>query len=239
MSSQQRRYTLIDHGLMRFDALLRQHHAKSQRISSPEPDHTPGNKPESSPDDRAAGADGHPGASAPETVMTQAQRRHAAGLMRVNHAGEVAAQALYDGQSLLARSPSVREALQASALEERAHLQWCRARLNELDDAPSRLDRLWYTGSFAIGMAVAARGDEISLGFVAQTEQQVVQHLRGHLRKLPSEDVRSRANLEQMVVDEERHGAQALARGGRVPGLLGRIAMRIAAKVMTRTSYRF
>lgn len=165
-------------------------------------------------------------------------RRRSARLMRVNHAGEVAAQALYLGQGLLARDPGVRRALDAAAAEERAHLDWCRRRLSELDARPSRLDPLWWAGSFAVGAAVGAAGDASSLGFVAETESQVVDHLARHLRRLPRDDYRSRAICHRMMDDERRHGTSAAQAGGRPLPTPIRLMMRAAAGVMTTTAYR-
>ena len=165
-------------------------------------------------------------------------RRLSARLMRVNHAGEVAAQALYLGQGLLARDPEIRRALDSAAGEELAHLDWCRRRLSELGARPSRLDSFWWAGSFAIGAAAGAAGDAISLGFVAETERQVADHLAGHLRRLPRKDHRSRAICRRMMDDERRHGTRAVEAGGqRLPAPI-RIMMQAAAKVMTVTAYR-
>ena len=168
----------------------------------------------------------------------QRARRRSAGLMRVNHAGEVAAQALYLGQGLLARDPGVRRDLEAAAAEERAHLDWCRRRLSELDARPSRLDPLWRAGSFAIGAAAGAAGDAWSLGFVAETERQVADHLARHLRRLPRDDHRSRAICRRMMDDERRHGTRAVQAGGRRLPPPVRLMMRAAAGVMTTTAYR-
>ena len=169
--------------------------------------------------------------------LTDAERRHAAGLMRVNHAGEVAAQALYLGQAAVARDDSVREHLLAAAGEERDHLAWCESRLSELGEGPSKLDPLWYAGSFAIGALAGLAGDRWSLGFVEETERQVSEHLRGHLEKLPGEDARSRAIVEQMRQDEERHGKDAADAGAaKLPRPVQEI-MRGVAKVMTRSAY--
>lgn len=169
--------------------------------------------------------------------LTERERRLSAALMRVNHAGEVAAQALYEGQALGARQDDVGERLREAAKEEADHLEWCAQRLEELGAAPSRLDPLWYAGSFLVGLAATARGDAASLGFVAETERQVVEHLRGHIERLPRTDHRTRAILRQMMRDEARHGAAALAGGGRPPPLPVRMAMRLTAKVMTKTAY--
>jgi 3-demethoxyubiquinol 3-hydroxylase len=159
-----------------------------------------------------------------------------AGLMRVNHTGEICAQALYSGQSLFARDPVVREALQSAAAEERDHLAWCRARLDELGARPSLLDPLWYVGSFGIGVVSGLAGDRWSMGFLAETESQVERHLQGHLDHLPSTDARSRAVVEQMRVDEARHGQTGRDLGARELPLAVKIAMRIASRVMTRTA---
>ena len=158
--------------------------------------------------------------------------------MRVNHAGEVAAQALYLGQGMLARDPEVRRALDSAAGEERAHLDWCRRRLSELSAKPSRLDPFWWAGSFVIGAVAGAAGDAPSLGFVAETERQVVDHLARHLRRLPRDDYRSRAICRRMLDDERRHGTRAVEAGGRPLPALVRIAMRVASGVMTTTAYR-
>jgi ubiquinone biosynthesis monooxygenase Coq7 len=165
------------------------------------------------------------------------ERRHAAALMRVNHAGEVCAQALYSGQALVARDPKVREALQAAGSEERDHLAWCRERLRELDSRPSLLDPFWYAGSFALGVASGLTGDRWSLGFLAETEAQVEQHLTGHLDRLPAGDDRSRAILTQMRDDENRHGETGRRLGGADLPAPVKAAMRAFSKVMTRTAY--
>jgi ubiquinone biosynthesis monooxygenase Coq7 len=157
--------------------------------------------------------------------------------MRVNHTGEVCAQALYSGQSLFARDERVREALRTAASEERDHLSWCRKRLGELQSRPSALDPLWYAGSFGLGMLSGAAGDRWSLGFLAETEAQVEKHLDGHLGRLVPDDARSRAVIEQMREDESRHGAVGRALGGDELPLPVRLAMRMASKVMTRTAY--
>lgn len=178
-------------------------------------------------------------ADADSAGLKAPERHHAAGLMRVNHAGEVAAQALYHGQSLFARTPEIRRHLLHAAAEERDHLDWCAQRLQQLGEGPSRLQPLWYGASFAMGALAAVIGDRWSLGFVEETEKQVVQHLEGHLQKLPRQDQSSRAILEQMRVDEARHGAEARAAGGTDLPLPVRLAMRGVARVMTRTAYWF
>ena len=163
--------------------------------------------------------------------------RRVAGLMRVNHAGEICAQALYSGQALVARDPQVRAALQVAAAEERDHLAWCRQRLRELDARPSVLDPFWYAGSFAMGLVSGAAGDRWSLGFLDETEAQVERHLDGHLERLPEDDARSRAVLEQMRDDERRHGAMGRELGAAELHPAVKAAMKIASRVMTRTAY--
>ena len=158
-------------------------------------------------------------------------------LMRVNHTGEVCAQALYSGQALVARDPSIRRALQLAASEERDHLAWCRDRIGQLGSRASVLDPLWYAGSFAWGVASGLAGDRWSLGFLAETEDQVERHLDGHLERLPGDDHASRAIVRQMREDEARHGATGRALGGReLPGPV-KAAMRAAARAMTGTTY--
>jgi ubiquinone biosynthesis monooxygenase Coq7 len=158
--------------------------------------------------------------------------------MRVNHAGEIAAQGLYHGQALLARDPQTREMLLAAGREETDHLAWCEARLAELADRPSRLDPLWYAGSFAIGLLAGLVGDRTSLGFVTETERQVEQHLEGHLERLPASDERSRAILTQMRDDEVRHGEQAQRAGGVELPLPVQQLMHTTGRIMT-TAARF
>jgi 3-demethoxyubiquinol 3-hydroxylase len=174
----------------------------------------------------------------PGDGLDAAARSHAAGLMRVNHAGEVAAQALYHGQALTARSPRTREHLLAAAREEAEHLHWCETRLRELGDQPSRLEPLWYAGSYAIGAATGLAGDRWSLGFVEETERQVSEHLDEHLRQLPERDARSRDIVRRMRDDELRHGAEASAAGARtLPEPVRRLMRRVAA-VMKFSAYR-
>ena len=163
--------------------------------------------------------------------------RVSAGLMRVNHTGEICAQALYSGQALFARDDRVRAALQGAAAEERDHLAWCRGRLKELDAQPSALDPLWYAGSFALGVVSGIAGDRWSMGFLAETEAQVERHLEGHLDRLPADDARSRAIVTQMRDDEARHGSMGRALGAAELPLPVKAAMRMASRVMTRTAY--
>jgi len=157
--------------------------------------------------------------------------------MRVNHTGEVAAQALYHGQAFVARSTATRELLLKAAREESDHLAWCETRLTELQSRTSYLNPLWYAGSFAIGALAAAFGDAMSLGFVAETERQVEGHLDDHLARLPPKDSRSRAILEAMRADEIEHGAAARAAGGKDLPQSARALMTHTARVMTRTAY--
>lgn len=179
-----------------------------------------------------------PGESAPLPDLDARERRHAAGLMRVNHTGEVCAQALYDGQAALARDPATRAHLQTAAGEETDHLAWCAGRLRELDDRPSLLNPVWYAGSFAIGALAALAGDRWSLGFVVETERQVEAHLGEHLDRLPKADARSRAILAAMRTDEARHADNATARGGaRLPFPVPSL-MRCASGVMKAVAYR-
>ena len=187
----------------------------------------------------AEGTRPNPAAGMPSPKLDDAARRHAAGLMRVNHAGEVAAQALYQGHALAARSADVREHMLEAAAEERAHLAWCEERLAELRSAPSRLDPLWYAGSFAIGALAGLAGDRWSLGFVEETERQVSEHLRGHLDQLPEEDAKSRAIVSAMRADEERHGAEAVAAGAQPLPRPVQDLMRAVARVMTKSAYWF
>jgi len=172
-----------------------------------------------------------------EFVLDDAEIAASARLMRVNHSGEVAAQALYQGQALTAREPRVAAAMHAAAGEEMDHLAWCEQRIRELNGRTSLLNPLWYLGSFAIGALAGAVGDKVSLGFVAETEKQVESHLRGHLDRLPAADERSRAIVTQMTHDEAAHGAEAASLGGgALPGPL-RLAMGLTSKLMTVGSY--
>src|SRR5487761_351662 len=175
------------------------------------------------------------GSAAPE--LSPDERRRAAALMRVNHAGEIAAQALYHGQAIAARSETTRRMLLDAAREETDHLAWCESRLKELDSRPSLLNPLWYAGSFFIGALAALAGDRASLGFVVETERQVEGHLDEHLGRLPVADLRSRAIVQQMRTDEVAHGANARAAGGMELPVPVRALMRHTARVMTGTAY--
>jgi 3-demethoxyubiquinol 3-hydroxylase len=179
-----------------------------------------------------------PGAAIPDAELTGEEKRHAAGLMRVNHTGEVCAQALYAAQALVAGDASVREQFAQAAREEEEHLAWTKGRLDELGSRTSLLNPLWYAGSFAIGVAAGMAGDAVNLGFVVETERQVEEHLTGHMDRLPPQDARSRAIVEQMRDDEARHGALALAAGGTPLPFPVRGLMRMAADVMRAVAYR-
>ena len=180
----------------------------------------------------------NPGESEADVVLDEAERRHAAGLMRINHVGEVCAQALYVGQAAVARDPATRAQLQAAAQEETDHLAWCADRLRELDSRPSLLNPLWYAGSYAIGLAAGLRGDGWNLGFVVETERQVEAHLDEHLQTLPEADARSRAILRTMKDDEARHADHAEAAGARpLPQPIPRL-MAAASTLMKAVAYR-
>jgi ubiquinone biosynthesis monooxygenase Coq7 len=179
----------------------------------------------------------NPAAEIPNADMTASAKATSAALMRVNHSGEVAAQALYYGQALTASSEGTRSTLLKSAAEEGDHLAWCAERIRELGSHTSYLNPIWYAGSFAIGALAGLTGDRNSLGFVAETEEQVEQHLATHMSRLPTEDQRSRAIVSQMSEDEREHGRTALASGGGpLPQIIRRL-MRSSARVMTSTSY--
>ncbi|HXI48204.1 MAG TPA: 2-polyprenyl-3-methyl-6-methoxy-1,4-benzoquinone monooxygenase [Steroidobacteraceae bacterium] len=170
-------------------------------------------------------------------ALGEADRLESARLMRVNHSGEVAAQALYQGQALTARDPKVKSAMDQAAAEEIDHLAWCEQRLRELKGKTSLLNPLWYFGSLSIGAFAGALGDHASLGFIAETEKQVESHLRDHLGRLSAKDSRSRAILEQMTHDEVQHGAKAASMGGKALPFPIIWAMRATSKLMTRGSY--
>jgi 3-demethoxyubiquinol 3-hydroxylase len=174
-----------------------------------------------------------PAAHGGERALQESERLESIRLMRVNHAGEVAAQALYRGQALGARDSAVSDAMRRAAEEEMDHLAWCEQRLSELDGRTSVLNPLWYAGSFVIGAVAGAFGDRASLGFITETERQVESHLNDHMQRLPETDRRSRRILEQMADDEVRHGAMALALGGKELPTALRDAMRLASRVMT------
>jgi ubiquinone biosynthesis monooxygenase Coq7 len=177
-------------------------------------------------------------ATQPEAELAEQERTHSVELMRINHVGEVCAQALYSGQSFTARNESVRAELELAAKEETDHLAWCEQRLNELGGRKSLLNPLWYGGAFALGAVAGALGDKWNLGFLAETERQVEAHLDGHLQQLPEQDARSRAIVEQMKVDEAKHAQTALDHGGAPLPLPVKLAMRFAAEVMRKTASR-
>ena len=179
-----------------------------------------------------------PGASLPDADLTAEERRHAAALMRVNHTGEVCAQALYAAQALVARDAGVRAHFAAASRDEEDHLAWTRARLAELSDRPSLLNPLWYAGSFAIGTLAGLAGDRRNLGFVVETEAQVEQHLTTHLDRLPAQDAKSRAIVAAMRDDEARHGMTARDAGALPLPRPVRDAMRMTANVMKAVAYR-
>jgi ubiquinone biosynthesis monooxygenase Coq7 len=210
-----RRYTLADRLIEHADQILRTL--------------TPNNQ---------AALRANPGSALPVAELNPEQRREVAGLMRVNHSGEVCAQALYHGQALTARLPTVRQEMERAALEEQDHLAWCEDRLKELGSHISIFNPLWYGLSFGIGAAAGIAGDKWSLGFVAETEKQVCAHLESHMQRVPADDRRTHAILNQMHADEDHHRNQALAAGGAaLPPPIRRI-MGLVSKVMTQASYR-
>ena len=178
-----------------------------------------------------------PGDALPDADMDETQRSLAAALMRVNHSGEICAQALYQGQALTARDSAARAALEHAAQEETEHLAWTERRIAELGGRKSLLNPLWYAGSFAIGATAGLLGDKWNLGFLAETEHQVVRHLEGHLQRLPVADRKSRAIVEQMRDDEARHATSALRHGGAELPAPVRAAMRLSSRVMTGTAF--
>ncbi len=180
----------------------------------------------------------YPDAGIPEAELSEAEKRHAAGLMRVNHSGEVCAQALYQGQALTARNPEAARALLEASDEETEHLAWCERRLRELGSHKSFLNPLWYAGSFALGTVAGALGDKWNLGFLAETERQVEGHLDGHLSSLPEADAKSRAVVEQMKADEIKHAETAIAHGGAELPEPVKQAMRLTSKLLTFAAYR-
>jgi ubiquinone biosynthesis monooxygenase Coq7 len=172
-----------------------------------------------------------------EPMLSPHEMKHAAALMRINHAGEMAAQGLYQGQALTARLPNVREQMAQAAVEEIDHLAWCRERLEELGSHTSYLDPLWYLGAVLIGATAGLAGDQWSLGFIAETEHQVSAHLQNHLEKLPEEDKKSECILAQMKIDEEQHADNALKAGGVTLPAPVKLMMRFASKAMVKTAY--
>ncbi len=179
-----------------------------------------------------------PAEAIPEADLTPEERRHAAALMRVNHVGEVCAQALYQGQALTARNSDARQKLEEAAIEEQDHLAWSVKRIAELNGRPSLLNPFWYAGSLAIGVAAGVLGDKWNLAFLAETERQVEEHLSGHLEKLPGKDRRTQALVEVMRADEARHRETALQLGATELPEPVKLAMRLASRVMTTAAYR-
>ena len=178
-----------------------------------------------------------PAEDLPEADLSDHERDVTARLMRINHTGEVCAQALYQGQALTAKLPEVRQRMERAAQEENDHLDWCESRLKALDNRKSLLNPFWYAGSFLIGATAGLAGDKWSLGFVAETEHQVEAHLESHLERLPSQDQKSRAVLEQMKTDEIHHAEMALEAGGaKLPAPI-RLAMKLTSKLMTKSVY--
>ena len=186
----------------------------------------------------ASAARPNPAGTITAAELTPEERRHAAGLMRVNHTGEVCAQALYQAQALVARDPEVKQCFAAAAREEEDHLAWTQERLSELGDRTSLANPLWYAGSFAIGLIAGLAGDRSNLGFVVETERQVEEHLSSHIDRLPAGDSRSRAIVAAMRDDEIGHGMAASAAGAHTLSLPVRALMRATAKLMTLTAYR-
>ena|SRR3990167_732600 len=180
----------------------------------------------------------YPDQACADTVLTDNEKHRAAALMRVNHSGEVCAQALYNGQALTARNPATEAALRQASQEETEHLAWCEKRIRELGGHKSLLNPLWYAGSFALGALAGVLGDKWNLGFLAETEHQVGRHIESHLMRLPANDEKSRIILEQMKEDEARHATTALEHGGAALPAPVRLAMKLASKVMTGTAYR-
>lgn len=179
-----------------------------------------------------------PGDKADHNELTAEQNKHVAGLMRVNHTGEVCAQALYQGQALTAKLPDIKNEMEQAAQEEIDHLVWCEQRLDQLGSHTSVLNPVFYAASFTLGAVAGLAGDKWSLGFVAATEEQVCKHIENHLEKLPKEDEKSRAILEQMLKDEEIHGSNAIAAGGAELPSKVKTLMAAMSKVMTKTTYQ-
>jgi len=211
----QRRLSLIDRLITEADSVLRTITNTGHTAARPSP------------------SNGHA-----ESELSENERRHVAGLMRVNHTGEVCAQALYQGQALTAKLPTVREEMEHAAAEEVDHLVWCEQRLRELESQPSVLNPVWYGLSFGLGAIAGAIGDKVSLGFVAATEERVSNHLRDHLKSLPEDDRKSRLIVQKMLEDEQRHGEKALEAGGAEFPQPVKDAMTAVSKVMTKSSYR-
>ena len=205
----------LDHLIVQFDQALRTLNSRATTAHRPSP---------------AAGM--------PEHTLEDTERQHAAALMRINHTGEVCAQALYQGQALTAKLPGVRAAMENAANEEGDHLAWCETRLHELESRSSYVNPAWYAMSFGLGALAGLAGDRWSLGFVAETEEQVCEHLQDHLQQLPAHDSKSRAMLARMLIDEKQHGEQARQAGGSELPLPIKAGMGIMSMVMKKVSYR-
>jgi ubiquinone biosynthesis monooxygenase Coq7 len=178
-----------------------------------------------------------PSASIEDTKLSPGEKQHIAGLMRVNHSGEVCAQALYQGQALTAKLTHIKEQMTQAAAEEVDHLAWCEERLSELNSHPSKLNLLWYAGSIVLGAIAGFAGDKISLGFVAETERQVTSHLQKHIKEIPAEDKKTKVILEQMQTDEEHHAAMAMEAGAVELPYQVKQLMNMVSKLMTKSSY--
>lgn len=179
-----------------------------------------------------------PGTDLPEPALSEAERQHTLGLMRVNHCGEICAQALYQGQALTSRDPAVKESLRGAAEEETEHLAWTESRIKELGGRKSLLNPLWYVGSLSLGVVAGVMGDKWNLGFLAETERQVEAHLDGHLVDLPTQDGKSRAIVDRMRLDEIQHAEMAIRFGAAELPAPIKLGMKAMAKVMTLAAYR-
>jgi ubiquinone biosynthesis monooxygenase Coq7 len=208
-------YSRLDHLIISIDTALRMSSGESVEAKRP-----------------------NPANDVADIVMEESHREHAAGLMRINHAGEICAQALYAGQAATARNPEIQAEMQQAADEEIDHLSWCKERLDELESRPSLLAPLWYAGSFAIGAAAGLAGDGWSLGFLKETENQVEAHLENHISKLPAEDARSRAILDQMKIDEAKHAQMAEESGAFDLPQAVRGLMKLTAGAMKAVAYK-
>ena len=212
----QRQLTRVDHVLSTIDTAMRELSQRTSAMSGERPSPAAGHK---------------------DAELNDSERKHAGGLMRINHTGEVCAQALYRGQALVAKSEKTREALLQAAQEEKDHLDWCEERSDELGAHTSRLNPLFFASSYILGAITGTIGDKVSLGFVHATEEGVAAHLKEHLQKLPADDRKSQLVLQQMLVEEERHGEHALEHGGEeFPRGIKRV-MRASSQLMTKTTY--
>ena len=209
-----RQYSKLDNIIMQIDTLLRDS-SKSSEHSTRE----------------------YPGDLYPHSDLNEQEKRHVSGLMRINHAGEISAQALYKAQAMTAIDDELKDSMKQSANEESSHLKWCERRLDELGGRTSYLSPIWYFGSFGIGVVAGCFGDKLNLGFIAETEYQVVKHLDSHLEQLPKNDERSRAILEQMRKDELHHATSAEISGAKNLPKEVRFIMTLVSKIMTKTAY--